>query len=177
MTSRIDILQGDITKFTGAAIVNAANEWLLAGGGVDGAIHHAAGDELQAECDQLGGCEVGQAKITKGYRLPVRAIIHTVGPVWNGGNKQEAELLTACYQNSLELAAKHQLESIAFPAISCGIYGYPVELATPIAIHTVANFLATNAIPAKVTLICFETAIYQAYCTAWDAYQATQPEN
>ncbi len=174
MNQRIEILQGDITTFTGAAIVNAANEWLLAGGGVDGAIHHAAGDELQAECDQLGGCKIGQAKITKGYRLPVRAIIHTVGPVWNGGSKQEAELLTACYQNSLELAAKHQLETLAFPAISCGIYGYPVELAAPIAIHTVANFLATQPIPEKITLICFEPAIYHAYCAAWNAYQASR---
>lgn len=171
MHQRIEILHGDITKFVGAAIVNAANEWLLAGGGVDGAIHHAAGDELQAECDQLGGCKTGQAKITKGYRLPVRSIIHTVGPVWQGGNKQEAELLTSCYRNSLELAAKHQLETLAFPAISCGIYGYPVELAAPIAIQTIANFLATNSIPEKVSLICFEVTVYQAYCAAWETYQ------
>ncbi|MCA0353891.1 MAG: O-acetyl-ADP-ribose deacetylase [Chloroflexi bacterium] len=172
MNQRIEILHGDITKFVGAAIVNAANEWLLAGGGVDGAIHHAAGDELQAECDQLGGCKTGQAKITKGYRLPVRSIIHTVGPVWQGGNKHEAELLTSCYQQSLELAAKHQLETLAFPAISCGIYGYPVELAAPLAIQTIANFLASNSIPEKVSLICFEATVYQAYCAAWETYQA-----
>ncbi len=172
MNQRIEILQGDITKFAGAAIVNAANSSLLGGGGVDGAIHRAAGPKLGLECLMLGGCKTGQAKITKGYRLPVRSIIHTVGPVWNGGNKQEAELLTACYQNSLELAAKHQLETLAFPAISCGIYGYPVELAAPIAIHTVANFLATQPIPEKITLICFEPAIYHAYCAAWNAYQA-----
>ncbi|GAA5530454.1 O-acetyl-ADP-ribose deacetylase [Herpetosiphon gulosus] len=171
MNQRIEILQGDITKFAGAAIVNAANSYLLGGGGVDGAIHRAAGPKLGLECLMLGGCKTGQAKITKGYRLPVRSIIHTVGPVWRGGNQREAELLTNCYQHSLELAAKHQLEALAFPAISCGIYGYPVELAAPIAIQTIDSFLATNSIPEKVSLICFETTVYQAYCAAWAIYQ------
>lgn len=141
----IRTVKGDITKITDVqAIVNAANSSLLGGGGVDGAIHRAAGPELLFECRLLGGCKTGQAKITKGYNLPCDYVIHTVGPVWNGGNKNEAELLANCYYNSMKVAMEHGIRSIAFPSIATGIYHFPVELAAKIAVGTVKRFLDEN---------------------------------
>jgi O-acetyl-ADP-ribose deacetylase (regulator of RNase III) len=143
-SARLDICVADITTLTLDAIVNAANRTLLGGGGVDGAIHRAAGPELLAECKTLGGCETGRAKITRSYRLPAKHVIHAVGPVWNGGGKGEDELLASCYRSGIELAATHGLASIAFPAISTGIYRFPPDLAARIAVGTVAAELAVS---------------------------------
>ena len=137
----IEVLQGDITKLEVDAIVNAANKSLLGGGGVDGAIHRAAGRSLLEECKTLNGCETGQSKITKGYNLPAKYVIHTVGPVWSGGNKQERELLESCYYTALELARKNNIKTIAFPSVSCGVYRFPIEEACKIAISTVKEYL------------------------------------
>jgi O-acetyl-ADP-ribose deacetylase (regulator of RNase III) len=160
---RIQVVRGDITTLAVDAVVNAANSSLLGGGGVDGAIHDAAGPELLEECRLLGGCPTGEARLTRGYRLPARYIIHTVGPVWYGGHYGEADLLASCYRNSLQLAAAHDLETIAFPAISTGIYRYPLEDATRIAIREVRSFLTANEKPVHVQLVCWGNLAYQTY--------------
>lgn len=160
---RIELLQGDITKLAVDAIVNASNSSLLGGGGVDGAIHRAAGPDLVHECRLLGGCKTGQAKITGGYRLPAAHIIHTVGPVWRGGGNGESALLADCYRNSLTLATRHDLKSIAFPAISCGIYGYPAVEAAEIAVREVLGFLAGQPDFERMVFVCFEAKTFEAY--------------
>jgi len=160
---RIDIIQGDITKLDVDAIVNAANTTLLGGGGVDGAIHRSAGPELLAECRTLGGCRPGEAKITRGYRLPARFVIHTVGPVWSGGNHHEPETLANCYRNSLKLAGEKGIKTIAFPAISCGAYGYPIPKAAQIAVKTTRDFLATDDRIDKVAFALWDKHSYNSY--------------
>jgi O-acetyl-ADP-ribose deacetylase len=166
---RVSLLEGDITKLQVDAIVNAANTSLLGGGGVDGAIHRAAGPELLAECRTLGGCPTGEARITAGYRLPAKYVIHTVGPIWGGEDRGEQELLASCYRNSLALATKHQVRNIAFPAISCGIYGYPIPDACQIALRETMAYLDTNELPESVTFVCFGREIYDAYQAALNA--------
>jgi O-acetyl-ADP-ribose deacetylase (regulator of RNase III) len=159
---KIEIVQGDITKLDVDAIVNAANTTLLGGGGVDGAIHRAAGPELLAECRTLGGCQPGEAKITRGYRLPARFIIHTVGPVWRGGKRGEPETLANCYRNSLQVAVENGIKTTAFPAISCGAYGYPVQEAAQIALKTTREFLATTDQIEKVIFVLWDEDVYEA---------------
>ena len=161
--NKIKIIRDDITTLPVDAIVNAANSALLRGGGVCGAIHRAAGPELEAECRTLDGCPTGEARITKGYRLPARYVIHAVGPVWHGGDQGEPDLLAACYRNSLALAVQHGLRTIAFPAISCGIFGYPVAAAARIAVGEVQRFLDASEDIDKVYLTCFGDEIYTAY--------------
>jgi O-acetyl-ADP-ribose deacetylase len=160
---RIELVRADITTLHVDAIVNAANTTLLGGGGVDGAIHRAAGPELLAECRTLGGCPPGQAKLTSGYQLPARFVIHTVGPIWHGGTQGEAELLTGCYRNSLRLAAENGIRTIAFPAISCGAYGYPISEATRIALTTAEAFLHQNETIEKVIFVVATDEIFAEY--------------
>ncbi|HSH03498.1 MAG TPA: O-acetyl-ADP-ribose deacetylase [Anaerolineae bacterium] len=160
---RWSIIEGDITKLEVAAIVNAAKNSLLGGGGVDGAIHRAAGRELRAYCATLGGCATGEAKITPGFDLPAEYVIHTVGPIWRGGEANEAELLASCYNNSLKLAVTHQCETVAFPAISCGVYRYPVAAAAKIAVGEIRRFLAEDETIEHVYCVCFEPAVREAY--------------
>jgi O-acetyl-ADP-ribose deacetylase (regulator of RNase III) len=160
---RIALLRGDIAALDVDAIVNAANSSLQGGGGVDGAIHKAAGPELAAEGKLLGGCTTGEAKITGGYKLRARHVIHTVGPVWRGGNNREAELLAACYRNSLRVAVENGVKSIAFPAISCGIFGYPVDEATAIAVREVVRFLGSEKSIERVIFVAFGDEVYSGY--------------
>lgn len=172
--ARMEVVSGDITKLSVDAIVNAANSSLLGGGGVDGAIHRAAGPELAQECRLLGGCKTGEAKITKGYRLSARYVIHTVGPVWRGGQSGEPALLAACYRNSLSVAAAKGISTIAFPAVSCGIYSYPADLAAKIALGQTVEFLAKSACFKRILFVCLPGVVLDAYI---EAYKALGPSN
>lgn len=171
MKEKLKLIKGDITQLDVDAIVNAANTTLLGGGGVDGAIHHAAGPELLEECKTLGGCSTGHAKITKGYRLSAKHVIHAVGPVWRGGAKGETQLLASCYSSSLELAVENGIKTIAFPAISCGVYGYPVSPAAMIAVKETANFLELYDAIETVYFVCFDDHTYEAYSQAISALE------
>ena len=163
MKKKISIIDGDITQQRVDAIVNAANRSLLGGGGVDGAIHRAAGPQLLAECRMLNGCPTGEAKMTKGYNLPAKHVIHTVGPVWRGGKANEEQLLENCYRHSLQLAIQHDIKTIAFPSISTGIYGFPIDKASRIATRTVKAFLEDHKSIQHVTFVCFGQHDYQVY--------------
>ena len=166
--TKIEIHQGDITQFNVDVIVNAANESLLGGGGVDGAIHRAAGPQLLEECRKLNGCSTGDAKITKGYNLPAKYVIHTVGPVWRGGENNEDDLLQSCYNQSLKIAEEKKLSSIAFPAISTGIYGFPFERASELAIDTVKKFLIQSSYVVKVLFILYSTSDYKKFTSLYE---------
>lgn len=163
---RMEVAEGDITKLQVDAIVNAANTSLMGGGGVDGAIHRAAGPDLVAECRMLRGCRTGQAKVTGGYRLPAKWVIHTVGPVWQGGDKGEDEMLAAAWRNSLKIAADKELDTVAFPSISTGVYAFPLGRAARIAVRETAGFLAANPHPRKVIFCTFGEEAYREYLTA-----------
>ena len=173
VNTRVEVIEGDITKQQVEAIVNAANTTLLGGGGVDGAIHRAAGPDLLKECRNLGGCATGQAKITKGYRLGVKWIIHTVGPVWRGGKHGEDELLTSCYRSCFALVEEHGIRSIAFPSISTGAYGFPIERAARIAVKETKAFLERNPSVQRVLLVCFGASALKVYQDALSAQQIT----
>ena len=166
LKDRIEVVQGDITRQEVDAIVNAANNSLLGGGGVDGAIHRAAGPSLLEECRKLGGCATGAAKITGGYNLPARWVIHTVGPIWKGGSHGEDRLLAECYRSCLRLACERQINSVAFPSISTGAYGFPTDRASRIAVGEMKSFMEQNAAPAEVLVVCFDIRTYESYISA-----------
>ncbi len=168
---RIEIKIGDITKFEVDAIVNAANNSLLGGGGVDGAIHRSAGPELLEYCRTLKGCETGFAKVTPGFNLKAKWIIHTAGPVWKGGSRGEAEMLKRCYENSLQIAADKELITIAFPAVSTGVYGYPKVEASEMAVNTVLKFFKTHKYPQKAIFVCYSEKDYDIYVKTINKYQ------
>jgi O-acetyl-ADP-ribose deacetylase (regulator of RNase III) len=163
LEGRVEIVKADITRLDVDAIVNAANTSLLGGGGVDGAIHRGAGPELLAECRKLGGARTGEAKITRGYKLPARYVIHTVGPVWHGGERGEPKLLASCYQRSLELAREHSISTLAFPSVSTGVYRYPIEKAARSAQETVRTWLEDNSLPERVIFCCYSDADREVY--------------
>jgi len=173
--SRIKIVRGDITRQEVDAIVNAANTTLLGGGGVDGAIHRGAGPGLLDECRKLNGCATGEAKITRGYHLPAKWVIHTVGPVWRGGAHREDELLARCYRNSLSLAQQHAARTVAFPSISTGAYGFPLDRASTIALREISGFLQTNSIPENVVVVCFDPDTFGHYIRALEGAPLEPP--
>ena len=165
---KIEIVRGDITTHKVDAIVNAANESLLGGGGVDGAIHRAAGPQLVQECRGIGGCPAGEARITRGYQVPAKYVIHTVGPVWRGGGEGEPALLASCYESSLELAAQHEIETIAFPAISCGVYGYPLAEAASVSLEAARSYMRSHSTPALIRWVLFDPAAHDAWRVEFD---------
>lgn len=169
---RFEILVGDLTASDAEAIVNAANTTLLGGSGVDGAIHAAAGPDLLAECRTLGGCETGQAKLTAGYRLKAKYVLHTPGPIWRGGDQGEAALLASCYRSCLELAAEHGIRTVDFSSISTGVYGYPLPLAAPVAMRAIMDFLAEHDLPERVRMVCHTEATAAVYRQTWNLWYA-----
>ena len=174
---RFNIVVGDITRSDAEAIVNAANTTLLGGSGVDGAIHAAAGPELLAECRTLGGCPTGQAKLTKGYRLRAKYVLHTPGPIWRGGTDNEAALLASCYRSCLTLARDHGIETVDFSSISTGVYGYPLPQAATVALRAIMDFLAENDLPKQVRMVCHTTQAAEVYRQTWNLWYAGEKDD